>query len=736
MKKNILFFLVLCSSQLVTTAQENKNYDFEIVENDFAKSWDIFGNGDHAVTLVSNKSQSGKNAILISSEDAKDSFKAIGFTIPSTFGGKKIKLTGYVKAENITGSGGLWMRIDPQLGFDNMLNRPIKGTTDWTKYEVELDLKAGQAQQIVVGGLLSGAGKMWIDNLEVIVDGKPIEKAAPKKLDEAQKDKEFDNGSSISLSNLTQQQVVNATILGKVWGFLKYHHPEIASGNYNWDYELFRVMEPIILAENASERDFKILEWINNYGAIKPCKKCKETAPDAVVKPDHRWMNSATLSEALQKKLQYIYNNRHQGKQYYIGEFSGVGNPEFKNENSYTSMPYPDSGFRLLTLYRLWNSVHYFSPNREITDKDWDMVLKEYVPEFVGATNELEFELASIELIGEMKDTHSNLWAGANKFSEMKGNKYPPVHLRFIDEQLVVTDFYNPEMKANIPLAEGDVILEIDGVKVSEIVKEKLRYYPASNRPSQLRDLSGDILRSNKSELLVKTLKNNKPVDLVLPLFKRDQLNIYNWYPQPEGKSYRKLEGNIGYITLANITEEDPKEIVKEFINCKGLIIDIRNYPSAFMPFALGQFIAPKGTEFVKFTTLNTDNPGEFTFGKPLSIGAGNSVKKKFEGPVVVLVNELSQSQAEYTAMAFRAAPNTTVIGSTTAGADGNVSAIPLPGGMRTMISGIGVYYPDGSPTQRVGIVPDIQVLPTIDGIKEGRDELLDKAIEIINNYE
>jgi C-terminal processing protease CtpA/Prc len=99
---------------------------------------------------------------------------------------------------------------------------------------------------------------------------------------------------------------------------------------------------------------------------------------------------------------------------------------------------------------------------------------------------------------------------------------------------------------------------------------------------------------------------------------------------------------------------------------------------------------------------------------------------------VVILINEISQSQAEYTTMAFRSAPNVTVIGSTTAGADGNVSPISLPGNIRTMISGLGVYYPDGTQTQRVGILPDIEVKPTIEGIREGRDELLEKAMEII----
>jgi len=94
-------------------------------------------------------------------------------------------------------------------------------------------------------------------------------------------------------------------------------------------------------------------------------------------------------------------------------------------------------------------------------------------------------------------------------------------------------------------------------------------------------------------------------------------------------------------------------------------------------------------------------------------------------------VNEISISQAEYTAMAYRAAPRATVIGSTTAGADGNVSPIGLPGGIRTLISGIGVYYPDGRETQQVGIVPDVVVRPTIKGIREGRDEVLERAIAV-----
>jgi C-terminal processing protease CtpA/Prc len=145
----------------------------------------------------------------------------------------------------------------------------------------------------------------------------------------------------------------------------------------------------------------------------------------------------------------------------------------------------------------------------------------------------------------------------------------------------------------------------------------------------------------------------------------------------------------------------------------------------------LSSYLIPKRTPFVKFTNGSIKNPGLFTF--TTSLDAGKKNKNYYKGKVVILINEISQSSAEFHTMAYRVNPNSTVIGSTTAGADGNVSQFYLPGGISTMISGIGVYYPDGKETQRIGIVPDIELKPTIQGIKEGKDELLDKAIEIIN---
>ena len=685
--------------------------------------------------MIDNFAHSGKKSGKITSDSIGSSFGSIAYKIPANYKGSTIKLEGFMKIKNVeNGFSGLLLRVDgngSSLAFDNMQNQKISGTKDWEKYSITLNYPEG-AESIFIAGILSGKGEAWFDDFNLSIDGKDIQtlNEEKKELLKAQLDKEFDNGSLVKLSNLSSENIDNLELLGRVWGFLKYYHPEIAKGNYNWDYELFRFLPKYTNIQSKSERDSLIICWINSLGGIKECPKCKPTDKNASLKPDLTWINNQNTN--LKSKLLQVYNNRSQGQNYYIGMVSQIGNPEFKNENAYSKMSYPDDGFRLLSLYRYWNIINYFFPYKHLMDNDWNKKLKVYIPLFLNAKDELSYELTAIQLIGDIQDTHANLWGGADKINEWKGTNYSQLHVRFIENQLVVTDYYINNLKSEVGLKIGDVITKINGKSIDEIIKEKSKYYPASNTPTRLRDLSADLLRSNAKEIEIEFKSSDYMTQIkTLKLYPRDSLNIYRWYKTIEDKSYKMLENNIGYVTLQTIKQEDISKIKNEFKDTKGIIIDIRNYPSTFVPFSLGSYFVKSSTPFVKFTNGNVDNPGEFTFTKNLEIP---SEGKTYKGKLVVLVNELSQSQAEYTAMAFRAGNSTTIIGSTTAGADGNVSTIMLPGGLRTMISGIGIYYPNGGETQRVGIIPDIEIKPTLKGIREGKDELLEKAIEIITN--
>ena len=89
-------------------------------------------------------------------------------------------------------------------------------------------------------------------------------------------------------------------------------------------------------------------------------------------------------------------------------------------------------------------------------------------------------------------------------------------------------------------------------------------------------------------------------------------------------------------------------------------------------------------------------------------------------------------SRTEYTIMALRQCPNAVVVGTPSLGADGDIVSVSLPGQITFSISGLGIFTPDGGQTQRIGLQPDIECAPTVEGIREGRDELIEKATEII----
>ena len=91
-----------------------------------------------------------------------------------------------------------------------------------------------------------------------------------------------------------------------------------------------------------------------------------------------------------------------------------------------------------------------------------------------------------------------------------------------------------------------------------------------------------------------------------------------------------------------------------------------------------------------------------------------------YEKPVVILMNERTQSAAEYQIMMLRDADNAVVMGSNSVGSDGNITYVYAPEGNALQFSGIGVLTAEGEQTQRIGLSRDSYVEPTFAGIRDG----------------
>jgi len=97
--------------------------------------------------------------------------------IANDYVGKRVRFSALVRATGVEDWAGLWMRIDdkdrPNSAFDNMQNRPITGTSDWTPYSVVLDVST-KAQGIYFGVLMTGKGQVWISDLRFDVVGDDV----------------------------------------------------------------------------------------------------------------------------------------------------------------------------------------------------------------------------------------------------------------------------------------------------------------------------------------------------------------------------------------------------------------------------------------------------------------------------------------------------------------------------------------------------------------------------------
>ncbi len=178
-KANLLVMLFISTLMFLSCGNdESKTNNSTKSIFELPKGWRIRGDAPEKYEMGIDKGagQSGKNAATIKSID--ESISGFGTLLqnclPDSFLGKRVKMSGYVKTKEVANWAGLWLRIDTKtvayrVGFDNMhdgkTDRSIKGTTDWKKYEIVLDVPHN-ACNLAYGALIDGTGQIWFDNLK------------------------------------------------------------------------------------------------------------------------------------------------------------------------------------------------------------------------------------------------------------------------------------------------------------------------------------------------------------------------------------------------------------------------------------------------------------------------------------------------------------------------------------------------------------------------------------------
>ena len=742
-------FISSCSNKV------KYNLSFENIDSlGYPAGWKFSQlNTGYLVRKDSNVSQDQNISTSIEHVFGINGVGACTYELASPLKGREIQLTGYIKTENVKdGFAGLWIRVEDAdqniLSFNNMADKGIIGTQDWSKCSIKIPFTSVNADRIFFGGLLMGSGKLWIDNLQLTVDGRTIESLPLRKLEKADLDRYFVRGSGINKISLNKQLINNLTNLGMLWGFLKYYHSRVGSGDLNWDAELFRILPGIISCKSTIEANIIFEKWLDKLGPSRLSLN-QNAINDSLVKMPANFgflFSGNNLSQNIVTQLERLRDYHVPDEDnYYLSFDRGSNNPIFRHEISYSGNLYPDAGYRILALFRYWNIINYFYPYRYNVEGDWNRTLEEFIPKFLNAADKIDYAKVCTEIICRINDGHATV-SGNSSLDSVMGNMTSPFEAGFIGNELVVTKISGLNVFDSSKLKLGDVIISIDGESVTSLTKNYLKLTPGSNRRyrmSKMAASTGWLFRSSSVQMTLAIKRDHAVNDVVLqriPMREYYTKQFLYSEDQKKKKGYRLINGNIGYIYAGQLKEKDLDTIRDVFKPAKGVIVDLRCYPGTFMPYEYGKWLKKIASPFAIFTKSSLSRPGIYEYNMTVSNGLLDSsdIKDKFNflntypGKLIILVNELSISQSEFTVMALQSIPGAIVLGSQTAGADGNVSKIVLPGHINTMISGIGVYYPDSTETQMKGIKINEIVKPTVEGIRSGKDEVLEHAVHEI----
>jgi carboxyl-terminal processing protease len=529
--------------------------------------------------------------------------------------------------------------------------------------------------------------------------------------------------------------------LCKTWGYFKYFSQNKC--NIKWDTLLNTTINEVLQTTTNADYNDALMRMFNKVGNNIFISN-PGVLPDTNINFNNDWINDPVFNIPVRNFLDsfsmYIYPdnsscfikyNDHTNLNYrsYI---------DFRNDLVTMPVDYKKEPNRLTVMFYYWNVINYFHPFRNIMDQSWDQSLYEFIPQMRNAINDTSFQITFLKLETKINDTHgfnggpiieNVFWGGTYK---------PQIYFIRIDSFCVV------KKVKNIPgVSPGDILTSLNGISIHEIEDSLRNYIPASTPASLYHDIYINMLKGTfNSPITFDFMDANLRKYSVIAKHTFTESGWDKWRKEKEStSSYFITQCNYGYVDMGKLLLDEVTPMMVEFYDLPSIIFDIRNYPNGTL-WNLAPFLFPEPIEsaiwyqpaLTHLTLSKNYMPGWYYKANDLKNLGNWSNPDYYPGKIYLLVNEETISHAEYTCQYLSHHPNAKVIGTQTAGADGNVSYLNLPNGYYTYFTSLGWYYADGYQQQRNGVKIDSVVSPTIAGIRNGRDEILEAALTCLTD--
>lgn len=664
---------------------------------------------------------------------------------------KRIMVTMRVRVgENATARAQPWVRVDRDNEkpgfFDNCADRPVTDR-EWKKITITGNVDSDAAAINFGLMVFGGEGPVYLDDVTITGMDRPAVRAdGPREL--------------------TARGLANLEATTRAIGYVRHYYPGDEAAAIDWD----RFTVDAILASEPAETPAELAEILGRtFAPIAPAIRFSTGAITRVFdpkvmlaqgeKPTHTiaWkhrgfapgaskVGSIYMSERVERlvsdppdeNLPDIGEAVTRGWTILPGETLDICMPIVLYKDAQGTLPHPVSSYapaanapelsvndratRLAGVVLAWNVLEHHYPYFDVIKDDWSAALREALRSAAIDAGESQYLLTLQKLATHLHDGHGYV-----------GSRVPPqtfaipLALAFVGDDVVVENASGAAVPQGV--LPGDVLLSIAGKPISEIVAFARAHEPAASEGFLMSRAARRVAQCDTTDTVEVVLRSPDGKQKTAKL-KPVAPATLSW--GRGGPIVSEPRPGIWYVDLDRANDKDLDACMSKLAAARGVVFDMRGYPNQFSMGMLGH-LSDKRLLCARWEIPIANRPDREAIVWDHARWDLPPLKPRFTGKVAFITDGRAISAAETFLGIVEHYKLADIVGEPTAGTNGNVNVIKLPAGFSISFTGMKVLKHDGSQHHGIGILPTVPVHRTIAGIAAGKDEMLEKALEVVD---
>jgi hypothetical protein len=404
----------------------------------------------------------------------------------------------------------------------------------------------------------------------------------------------------------------------------------------------------------------------------------------------------------------------------------------------YDTDPYPFMGARLLAAARLWSAIRVRHVHRDLYDEDMDALLERTIPKLEAARVASEYAAALMPMVSALDDTPSNL--RGTSVDSVRGIASVPFRVRWIEDRAIITHVIRDSVTTALGIETGMEVAAADGFPMPAWIIDHRTAVSAPNMWSRMHLLmpqlalgpsGGALFRLRDMMNRERQLNVPRSAVYVAPLVLAER---------PLLSAVRTLSGDIVYVDVERLPVDSAAAILARSRSARGWILDLRGTLGTGKADAILAAVrsVPEAVTAREVRRYDSEPCATPTLRDARALCAVTRETRSrvtrgdttghYAGRIVALIDERTAGDMERLAIALDAVARVTFIGSSSAGAPGEVMNVELPGLLNVALPIVELRRSDDAQLQRVGITPSVEVRLTVRGVRSGFDDVIERA--------